>query len=211
MKIYKNTVSETLWFALNKLMSLEILDNFRLVGGTSLSLMIGHRMSIDIDLFTDSKYGSVDFVKIRKILKKEFNYFDGNDWSNQSMGNTCFIGNNEEDIIKLDLFYTDSFAFPIYKVDKLRLSQLEEIAAMKLEVIGNGGRKKDFWDIHALSDSFTIGEMIDFYLKRYPYNHCKKHLEKQILNFDEAENDPDPKCLKGHYWELIKLDIEEMM
>ena len=37
-------------------MELEELNSFRLVGGTSLSLQIGHRMSVDIDLFTDAVY-----------------------------------------------------------------------------------------------------------------------------------------------------------
>lgn len=67
MNLYLNTVSDLLWDALNKLMSLEVFNSFRLVGGTSLSLQLGHRGSIDrgsidIDLFTDSQYGSVDFV-----------------------------------------------------------------------------------------------------------------------------------------------------
>jgi hypothetical protein len=44
-----------------------ILENFILVGGTSLSLQLGHRISIDIDLFTDSPYGSVDFKAIQKM------------------------------------------------------------------------------------------------------------------------------------------------
>ena len=32
-------------------------DSFRLVGGTALSLHIGHRKSVDIDLFSDAEYG----------------------------------------------------------------------------------------------------------------------------------------------------------
>jgi hypothetical protein len=51
MKLYLNTVSDHLWNALNKLMVYTAFDTFRLVGGTSLSLQLGHRESIDIDLF----------------------------------------------------------------------------------------------------------------------------------------------------------------
>lgn len=49
MDIYKNTVSELLWEVLSKLMILDELKTFRLVGGTSLSLLLGHRISVDID------------------------------------------------------------------------------------------------------------------------------------------------------------------
>ncbi|GHT67634.1 hypothetical protein AGMMS50239_31160 [Bacteroidia bacterium] len=52
-KIYTETVSETLWRILNQLMKIDLLSPFRLVGGTALSLQLGHRMSVDIDLFTD--------------------------------------------------------------------------------------------------------------------------------------------------------------
>ena len=46
------------------LMAAEAFAAFRLVGGTALSLYRGHRMSIDIDLFTDAEYDSVDFEAI---------------------------------------------------------------------------------------------------------------------------------------------------
>jgi hypothetical protein len=209
IKIHRQTVSELLWESLLRLMNLEELQEFRLVGGTSLSLLMGHRISVDIDLFTDTKYGSIDFKTIYRRLKKEFAFVSQENWMNDSMGNSCFIGHNQNDLVKLDLFYTDDFVFPIKLNEKIRLSSLEEIAAMKLDVIGRGGRKKDFWDIHALMDFFTLDEMLNFYLKRYPYNFSKEELISQLTNFETAENDPEPNCLQSKYWELIKLDIEE--
>jgi len=208
-KIHMETISELLWDSLVRLMNLEELQDFRLVGGTSLSLLMGHRISVDIDLFTDAEYGSIDFKAIYKRLKKEFVFVSRENWINETMGNSCFIGPNQNDLIKLDLFYTDDFVFPIKQHENIRLSSLEEIAAMKLDVIGRGGRKKDFWDIHALIDHFTLDEMLDFYLKRYEYNFSKEELISQLTNFEAADNDPDPNCLQGKYWELIKLDIEE--
>lgn len=55
--MYWNTVSPLLKQVLNDLMNEELFSLFRLVGGTSLSLQIGHRMSVDIDLFTAAEYG----------------------------------------------------------------------------------------------------------------------------------------------------------
>lgn len=60
--------------ALIKLMSCEELSQFRLVGGTALSLQLGHRISVDIDLFTDAPYESVDFAKIDSLLNAMFPY-----------------------------------------------------------------------------------------------------------------------------------------
>ena len=72
MKLYLNTVSELLWKSLIQIMTIEEFNSFRLVGGTSLS----HRESIDIDLFTDAQYGSLDFDKLESILYKTFTYVD---------------------------------------------------------------------------------------------------------------------------------------
>ena len=49
-KLHKETVSDALWWTLKQLMEIEVLLPFRLVGGTSLSLQLGHRISVDIDL-----------------------------------------------------------------------------------------------------------------------------------------------------------------
>jgi len=56
-----NTVKPLLRNILSWLMAEEILDPFRLVGGTALSLQLGHRESVDIDLFTDTPYGEIIF------------------------------------------------------------------------------------------------------------------------------------------------------
>lgn len=67
MKLYLNTVSDLLWNSLKQLMSIKEFDSFRIVGGTSLSLQLGHRESVDIDLFTDAEYGSLDFNKLEEV------------------------------------------------------------------------------------------------------------------------------------------------
>ena len=72
--LYWNTVNDTLKDALLLLMKSSIFDQFRLVGGTSLSLQLGHRMSIDIDLFTDAPYRSIDFDQMDEFLKENFPY-----------------------------------------------------------------------------------------------------------------------------------------
>lgn len=63
-KLHYNTVSPLLSEVLKSLMRANEFSDFRLVGGTALSLHLGHRMSIDIDLFTNAPYGSINFDAI---------------------------------------------------------------------------------------------------------------------------------------------------
>ncbi|WP_372745277.1 nucleotidyl transferase AbiEii/AbiGii toxin family protein [Lutibacter sp.] len=210
MALYLNTVSNLLWDTLKLLMSIKEFDKFRIVGGTSLSLQLGHRESVDIDLFTDAEYGSVDFQKLESILEQTFTYVDTSSVGLVGMGKPYFIGNNKNELVKLDLFYTDPFVFPCVTEDNVRFSSIEEIAAMKFEVIAQGGRKKDFWDVHELLDKFTLDEMIAFYQKRNPYGSSKAELLEKIIDFSVADIDFEPNCYKGKIWEFIKLDFEEL-
>ena len=209
MNFYKNTVSDLLWELLSALMTFDELNSFRLVGGTSLSLLLGHRKSIDIDLFTDAEYGTIDFDVIDELLLNSFQYVEIGSGGNNSMGKSYFIGNNKDDIVKVDLFYTDPFVFSILDFNGIRLSQLEEITAMKLEIVRHTGRKKDFWDLHELMEYYSLPEMLEFYEKRYPYGYSKDEIVKKLTDFSEADSDFEPICLKNKYWELIKIDFEE--
>ena len=126
--LHKNTVSDNLWVSLNKLMKIEELKSFRLVGGTSLSLQIGHRMSVDIDLFTDAPYDSIDFDRIDEVICSTFPTVEMGYGGNNSMGKSYFVGTSKEDLVKLDIFYTDSFVFPLLIEQGIRFARLEEIS-----------------------------------------------------------------------------------
>lgn len=211
MKIYKNSVSDLLWEVLSRLMSFEELDSFRLVGGTSLSLQLGHRKSVDIDMFTDAEYNSIDFDAINNLMLNAFDYVEIGHGGNNSMGNSYYVGKNKDELVKVDMFYADTFVYPIVDYNGIRLARLEEVSAMKLEVVGNKGRKKDFWDLHELLDYFSLSQMLDFYNKRYPYSATTEEIITNLTDFSEADSDFDPICLKGKYWELIKIDFEELV
>lgn len=208
--LYFNTINELLKSSLLKLMAAEEFSQFRLVGGTALSLQIGHRESIDIDLFSDAEYGTLNFKGIEDFLKSNFEYVDFLDVPT-AMGKAYFVGENKENTIKLDIFYTDSYIQPFIEEEGVRMATIEEIIAMKVDVIQRGGRKKDFWDLHDLLDSYSIMRMIDLHGQRYPYSHNKELIIQNFTNFDLADDDFNPICYKGKYWEFIKEDFEEKM
>lgn len=117
MTLHDNTVSQLLTSSLYKLMSAEEFLPFRLVGGTALSFQLGHRLSIDIDLFSDYEYKSIDFDAIDKYLRREFDYVDRQSKGEIGFGVSYYIGNTAHDCVKLDMFYTDPFIRPALEVD----------------------------------------------------------------------------------------------
>lgn len=209
--LYYKTVNNLLKEVLLQLMAAKEFENFRLVGGTSLSLQIGHRESIDIDLFSDLEYGKIDFVAIENYLETNFKYIDHLSNIIPGMGKSYLIGEYKDNALKLDIFYTDKFIQPIYLEDTIRMATIEEIIAMKLDVVQRGGRKKDFWDLHELFEKYSLTQMLDLHEQRYPYTHDRDLIIQNFTDFSIADDEFNPICFKGKYWEFIKEDIEEII
>ena len=91
----------------------------------------------------------------------------------------------------------------------LRMATVDDIVAMKIDVISRGSRKNDFWDIHMLSKYYTIEQMLSLYEGRYPYGTTKEEYIAGLTNFSVADYDPNPICLQSKVWQLIKLDFTE--
>ncbi len=85
---------------------------FRLVGGTSISLFRGHRESVDIDMFSDAPYDSIDFIAIYTYLCNTFSYVDTNDYKVVGLGSSYYVGNTE----KIVLNWTYSIPINLFKI-----------------------------------------------------------------------------------------------
>ncbi len=201
------TVKPLLKETLTLLVKHDLFKPFRLVGGTSLSLQLGHRMSDDIDLFTDAVYDSIDYRAIDTFLRSKFHFVSDLTPGPIGMGVSYLVGKDQKDTVKLDLYYTDAFIQPALEIGPYRLATIEEIIAMKIDIVQRKARKKDFWDIHELLLSHSPSRMIALHSQRYPYTHEEALIRQNFTDFSKADEDFDPICLKGKYWELIKLDI----
>ncbi|GAB6010544.1 nucleotidyl transferase AbiEii/AbiGii toxin family protein [Viscerimonas tarda] len=97
-----NTVKPQLISVLRDLMQENCFNDFVLVGGTALSLRIGHRISVDIDLFTEKSYGSVDYEQIDAFFKSRYKYVDCPDHTSiVAMGRSYYIGDSEQESVNV--------------------------------------------------------------------------------------------------------------
>jgi len=154
----KETVTPGALELLKELMLDENLNDFFLVGGTALSLQIGHRISIDIDLFSVNPFDEPKMLEYLEASRGfRLNYQGKNTLKGQ-------IGNVQVDLIT----HAYSLVKPLNVLEDIRLASLEDIAAMKLNAIaGNGTRLKDFIDIVSLSCYLSLKEMIAGYEVKY--------------------------------------------
>ncbi len=206
-ELFYKTGSPRFITILKELMAAKEFAKFRLVGDTALSLQRGHRASVDIDLCTDEKPGSVNFILLENFLKTKFKYLDGAETKEIGKGKTYFIGKDDDDCVKLAIYCTNKFRRPILEIDGLRLASVEELIATKLDIIIRGPRKKNFWDLHELTEEYSFNEMLSIYKEWYSFSPDKKEIKAALTNFSAAENDFEPLCLRGKHWEVIKLDL----
>ena len=128
---------------LKELMLKDYLKQFVLVGGTALALQIGHRKSIDLDMFTVKDF---DSEKLVPKLLKEYNLVP---LLQMPQTLICEINGVKVDFIR----FKYSFMRPIVKVGRIRMLSLEDIAPMKLDAITGRGNKKDFFDLYFLCNN----------------------------------------------------------
>lgn len=134
-------------------------NSFYLVGGTALSLRIGHRQSIDIDLFNSSDF---DGAKLALHLKTTYNADVKSHKSNYVSGS---IGEVDFDLIS----HKYASIKPIETIEGIRIMSAEDIAAMKINAIVNSGQRvKDFIDIHYLLKEMKLDDVLCYYCSKYP-------------------------------------------
>lgn len=178
---------------LKRLMGEPLLDDFRLVGGTALALQLGHRISVDIDLFSGAAF---DVEVVSELLSESYFVKEMEVAKNTIRGE---IGG-----IKVDVM---SHRYPMIgdlsSVDGIRLASLQDIAAMKLNAIANRGSKKDFWDYAELLGHFDREAMLGFFAEKYTDENVW-YVEKSLSYFEDAEAEPDPRDLRGLNWAEVK-------
>ena len=102
MNLHYETVSPLLKETLQKLVNSPIFKDFTLIGGTCLSLQLGHRRSIDIDLFTDIDYGTMNTKEMKEFIQRSFPYSENTDSLDTSaLGYTLYMGDSPIDKIKV--------------------------------------------------------------------------------------------------------------
>ena len=70
------------------------------------------------------------------------------------------------------------------------------------------GAKKDFWDIAALLNHYSVAEMLNFFEKKYK-NSDYGYIVHALYYFEDAENQEDPIDLKGKTWSEVKQKIKQ--
>ncbi len=193
--LHFETVSPATLDLIRRLQKEPALQGFLLVGGTGLSLQLGHRTSYDIDLFTRNPFDTQTFLE---TLEKRFHFQLHLEYQNTLKG---FIDGIFIDLLRHDYPWVQ----PHIETDGLFIASKQDIAAMKLNVIsGNGTRVKDFTDIYFLLQEFSLEQILGFYHDKYPERN-DFHILKSLTYFEDLIPEDWPDLLKEKDLNISKL------
>jgi predicted nucleotidyltransferase component of viral defense system len=198
--LHLETVEPNTFSLLEELMALPALQNFALVGGTALSLIYGHRLSIDLDLFSNQPFDNNEVVK---SLQLKFKNGFVNRSTNPNFGIFCFINEVKVDIVR----HPHPLIRPLQIVDNIRMFSLEDIIAMKVQAILGRGKKKDFWDIAELLKHYSVKDFVQFHKEKYSTQNLLISVPQAITYFADAEESEDPISLKKQTWASVQAFI----
>ena len=186
--LHTKTVESATLELLKSLQSKVYLKGFNLAGGTALSLHIGHRRSIDIDLFSNFNF---DVSMLIELIQQDYSLQLYYTTTNTIKGS---IENVNVDIIAHRYPYLNE---PSH-IDGIMMLSEPDIIAMKLNaILTSGQRSKDFIDIYFLleKNKYNIESMLNFYKMKYSQSG-EMHVLKSLLYFDDVDLSDWPVLLR---------------
>ncbi len=186
---------------LRKLQQEPLLATFNLVGGTALALRIGHRKSVDLDLFTREEF---DLEEVKSMLIEKYGLKVSFERQQTLKG---FIGRVMIDCIRFNYPHLQAPD----EIDGVRLESIPDIIAMKLSAIAqNGTRIKDFIDIATLSTKYSLDEMLQFYADKFPNANIVMPA-KALTYFDEINFSESVVMTSGKFdWKRVAKRLQDM-
>jgi hypothetical protein len=193
MMLHYEQISNEMKSLLIRLMEIKELLPFRLVGGTSLALQLGHRTSVDIDLFAGGGAPAPEILS-RVLIENFSNEVRIN--RIQRYGLAISVKNIKVDIYDWKVPFTQD---PV-EVDGIRLASIKDIFAFKCEALTGRKAEKDFIDIAEILLHYPLEELLITFQTRYPY-YAKAAIMNILLRPDVFERDSSIKYAEGKSWE----------
>lgn len=176
------------------------LSDFYLAGGTALALHYGHRVSVDLDFFSESH--ALTQADRSLIL-------------NDVASHKALIEEEKDGTLHLRMLGTHIsffvYRYPTIKRMKtwkgIQIADPIDIGLMKIGAIMGRGSKKDFFDLYEIlkkeTELFSLLRLSKKKFKMsvdFPLQACRA-----LVYFDQAETEPMPKILNKVTWPEVKL------
>jgi nucleotidyltransferase AbiEii toxin of type IV toxin-antitoxin system len=156
--------------------------DFYLAGGTALALQIGHRISVDFDLFRENPIDGALLRQVKKTFARE---------------TVAPIVNNPDELtvlvgsVKLTLLtYPFRLIEPLVSFDGQRMLSVKEIGATKAYTIGRRGTYKDYVDLYFIlaEGHASLEEIVAIAERKFGGDFNSRLFTEQLLFMDDVHD-----------------------
>lgn len=198
--MFLDVIDKRRQLVLDKLSSLDFLQDFYLAGGTALALQLGHRESVDFDWFSDRPFNPADIENLLASI--------GDVMVTESKKDTLHCIFDEVQVTWL--MYRYPLLQPKLQLKAngtaIQMASLTDIGTMKLVAVSQRGARKDFVDLFFLEKAgIPILQLLQQLPTKFPNAKVNYyHIVKSLTFFDDAEQEPMPIMNQDTDWEEIK-------
>ncbi|MFH1462623.1 MAG: nucleotidyl transferase AbiEii/AbiGii toxin family protein [bacterium] len=173
-----------------------IAEGFYLAGGTGLALQLKHRLSIDLDFFTQKSIETKNLIQKIKEFGKLAVEKEGKDTL------VCIFNGTRLTFLR----YNYPLLFKAKKIQGIKVADSRDIGCMKIDAVSSRGAKKDFIDLFFICQAtINLKKLLALFKKKYrSVNYNMMHIFKSLSYFEDAEKEPMPKMLTLVSWEKVK-------
>ncbi len=163
-------------------------SDYYLVGGTAIALHVGHRRSIDFDLFTDKTF---DPMSIRTKLLT--NYSIDQTFS-QGVGELTILINK----VKVTFFHYPFLIERSVNFDSIiDLPDLLTLGAMKAFALGRRAKWKDYVDLYFIFKKYSLQGLIDKTNNIFKSEFNEKLFRTQLGYFEDIDHSEEIEYMVG--------------
>lgn len=178
-------------------------DKFCLIGGTAVSLQLGHRTSIDFDLLTTSELRTND---IRNQIGK-----------NQQIETVLVDETNEFTAVINGVKFTFlRYPFNVHPYvnfkEIVKMPNLLSLGAMKAYALGRRAKWKDYVDLYFIINKFSLKELLTRAEEIFGKEFNEKLFREQLAYFKDIDYTEKVNFMKGFEVsdEIIKSKLTEI-
>ncbi len=199
-ELHSEVLDERTAALLSRIAEEDAFRDFYLAGGTGLALQLGHRVSLDLDLFSERPWAASRVLDAARALGPTTVDLESEGTLVGSVGG-----------VRVSFFH---YPYPLLEPplrvqgattdapSTMPLAGLLDIACMKLIAVSQRGSRKDFIDLYFLDRAgVDVRSAIHALPRKMPgVEHNLVHLIRSLAYFVDAESEPEPRMLVPFDW-----------
>lgn len=177
-----------------------------LVGGTAITVHLGHRVSRDLDFFTRKPFDSGALeAALRAAGEFEATLLTDGTLNGMFEGTKLqFLDASSQQVIEMPM-----------QVAGIDVAQIPDLLAMKLKVVGDTGELRDYFDLQCIEKEtpYRVEQGIALYIERYsprPPEPAVAHIVEALGYFGDVADDPslpEDRASIERYWRRRQPEI----